>query len=166
MELSHLKDIAAKLNMNVHHNIGVEKLTKQIKERCEELGTTIEEVSLSVQKAQNDPESSETSVGTLEDTPEVIEENKDVESTPAYDPAYIEKLKHITFAAAEAQRITDEATTAVRIFLQDIDNLLTGLSIPHISGFGSVWRPSTITNLGIMQLSRVPMSQIRAELGV
>ena len=31
MELSHLKDIAAKLNMNVHHNIGVEKLTKQIK---------------------------------------------------------------------------------------------------------------------------------------
>lgn len=61
MELSHLKDIAAKLNMNVHHNIGV-KLTKQIKERCEELGTTIEEVSLSVQKAQNDLESSETSV--------------------------------------------------------------------------------------------------------
>ena len=26
MELQHLKDIAAKLNMNVHHNIGIEKL--------------------------------------------------------------------------------------------------------------------------------------------
>ena len=114
MELSHLKDIAAKLNMNVHHNIGVEKLTKQIKERCEELGTTIEEVSLSVQKAQNDPESSETSVGTLEDTPEVIEENKDVESTPAYDPAYIEKLKHITFAAAEAQSVKQSTEERLR----------------------------------------------------
>lgn len=69
-------------------------------------------------------------------------------------------------AATEAQRITDEVTIAVRIFLQDMDNLLTGQSIPHIAGFGSVWRPSIITDLGIMQLSRVPMSQIRAELGV
>lgn len=91
----------------------------------------------------------------------------DYMTTELYVPLYNDFVS-VGFrnAAAEAQRITDEVTIQVRIFLQDLDNLLTGLSIPHISGFGSVWRPSIITPLGYMQLSRVPMSQIRAELGV
>lgn len=69
-------------------------------------------------------------------------------------------------AAEEAMRITDDVTIQVRIFLQDLDNLLTGLGIPHVSNFGSVWRPSVITSLGVMQLTRVPLSRIRYELGV
>ena len=48
MELQHLKDIAAKLNMNVHHNIGAEKLKKLIDEQCAEMGITIEEVEASL----------------------------------------------------------------------------------------------------------------------
>lgn len=91
----------------------------------------------------------------------------DYMTTELYVPLYNDFVS-VGFrnAAAEAQRITDEVTVEVRIFLQDLDNLLIGQSIPHISGFGSVWRPSIITPLGYMQLSRVPMSQIRAELGV
>ena len=57
MELDHLKDIAAELKYEHHHNIGVEKLEKQLLEYCITQGTTLEEVSATVlaKKIKVDP---------------------------------------------------------------------------------------------------------------
>ena len=92
MELQHLKNIAAKLNMSFHHNIGAEKLKKQIDEQCEEMGITFEEVEASLQVNQNASDSN--------DIPK--------------DEAYIEKLKNLTFTQAEAKIAKQNAEERLR----------------------------------------------------
>ena len=92
MELQHLKNIAAKLNMSFHHNIGAEKLKKQIDEQCEEMGITFEEVEASLQVNQNASNSN--------DAPK--------------DEAYIEKLKNLTFTQAEAKIAKQNAEERLR----------------------------------------------------
>lgn len=78
MELSHLKEIAAKLNFEHHHNIGAEKLENQLREHCISLNTTLEEVASTL----------------------IVEVDK--EDTPTtVDNERIKKLSSITFADAE-----------------------------------------------------------------
>lgn len=104
MELQHLKDIAAKLNMNVHHNLGAEKLEAKIKEQCKEMGITIEEVSESILASQTNLDSNESSDDEPKDSVPTNDENKDVKLSPTNKEvdAYIEKLRNLTFTQAES----------------------------------------------------------------
>ena len=107
MELSHLKDIAAKLNMNVHHNIGIERLRKQIDEQCEEMGTTFEEVEASLKANEQDTnpsnETPKDDEQPKENTPTNTESKNTTNSVKntSHD-ALVEKLKKLTFTQAES----------------------------------------------------------------
>lgn len=109
MELQHLKDIAAKLNMNVHHNLGAEKLEAKIKEQCEEMGITIEEVSESILASQTNLDSNESSDDEPKDNVPTNDENKDVKTSPTDNDAFIEKLKNLTFTQAESKAAKQSA---------------------------------------------------------
>lgn len=107
MELQHLKDIAAKLNMTVHHNVGVEKLKKQIDEQCEEMGTTFEEVEASLSVNQNPVDTPK------DEEPKV--ENKDTKPSPKNNKDdLVEKLKNLTFTQAEASAAKQNAADRLR----------------------------------------------------
>ena len=115
MELQHLKNIAAKLNMSFHHNIGAEKLKKQIDEQCEEMGITFEEVEASLQVNQNASDSNDTPKDEPKDNAPTNNENKDVKTSPVNNnDAYIEKLKNLTFTQAEAKAAKQNAEERLR----------------------------------------------------
>lgn len=82
MELDHLKDIAAELKYEHHHNIGVEKLEKQLLEYCITQGTTLEEVSATVLAKK------------IKVDPTVMEDPKQ---------ELIEKLSKMTFSSIEGK---------------------------------------------------------------
>lgn len=65
-----------------------------------------------------------------------------------------------------AQDACDNATIAVRIYLADLDNLLTVRGIPHVTGYGSVWRATQITEQGVLLLSRQSGFAISSQLGL
>ena len=56
MDIQHLKDIANKLGLTVHHNIGEDKLKAKIMEKCKEMNTTINEVSNEVKRDAVNPD--------------------------------------------------------------------------------------------------------------
>lgn len=62
-----------------------------------------------------------------------------------------------------AMRVTDAVTLKARMLMQDVDNMLTTLSVPHVEGFGSVWRPVQITAAGILHLACVDTLTIQSE---
>ena len=97
MELQHLKDIAAKLNMNVHHNVGIEKLKKQIDEQCEEMGITFEEVeaSLEIDETPKDEQPKDS-------TPTKVENKNTTNNVKDTSQELIEKFKKLTFTQAES----------------------------------------------------------------
>lgn len=66
-------------------------------------------------------------------------------------------------AHAFAMDTCDRVTLKCRMLMQDIDNMLTSLSVPHVEGFGSVWRPVQITETGILHLARSDVLTIQAE---
>ena len=114
MELQHLKNIAAKLNMNVHHNIGAEKLKKLIDEQCAEMGITIEEVEASLEVNQNPSDSTNPANDEPKDNAPINNENKDVKTSPTDNDAFIEKLKNLTFTQAESKAAKQNAEERLR----------------------------------------------------
>ena len=115
--LQQLKEIASKLNLDYHSNIGIVKLTEKIEEAALEMGTTIEEVAstLSVNV--------EVDISAIEDslvasTEQPVSEpvkptsTKDIAKEAMADE--IERLKNLTFANATTSKIKRSESVQIR----------------------------------------------------
>ena len=118
--LQQLKEIATKLNLDYHPNIGITKLTEKIAEQAEEMGTTIEEVASTL---SNSTVNVEVDIKALEEslmdapkptTSEIIEpvSTKTVMQGAMTDE--IERLKHLTFANAATDKIKKNESVQIR----------------------------------------------------
>ena len=115
--LQQLKEIASKLNLDYHPNIGIVKLTEKIEEIALEMGTTIEEVAstLSV-NVEVDIKSLEDSLvaSTEQSVSEPVKptSTKDIAKEAMADE--IERLKNLTFANATTSKIKRSESVQIR----------------------------------------------------
>lgn len=123
MELEFLKELADKLGYSYHHNVGAEKLYKQLDEYCiEHLGQSVEayingdeQSTVKEEKEAEKPNMSDSEEPKTKSTPEPKSKAKGDD---------IEKLKHLTFeeaaknqAHAHKQEVHKKATKLIRCMI-------------------------------------------------
>ena len=93
LTLEQLKEVAIKVGYKHHHNVGVEKLAKELEEYCISVGTSIVEVYTPTSPPIESEQETDTNINT--------HTNTSADANTEFDKDLILKLSNISFSSAE-----------------------------------------------------------------